>query len=176
MKNAKADRMVVEGLISAPNKNRSSASLAGKPICALSFTVPGEPIPLQRARVVRNRHGGGIHAFTPDKCVSHCDKVRLYATRALPENFTRFTGPLDVYVDFFRQRPKSLSKKKRWPVSRPDLSNYLKLIEDALNGLLWEDDSQIVSCVLCKVYAEADQEPRTEVHIIQLGEGLTPWD
>jgi Holliday junction resolvase RusA-like endonuclease len=147
-------------------------------VASLSFVVPGEPVPQLRAQVVRNRHGGQIHAFTPGKCTAHTDKVRLYATRSLPADFTRFTGPLDLKVDFFRRRPKSLSKKKLWPLSRPDLSNYLKLVEDALNGLLWDDDSQIVSCVLRKVYADAGQEPHTEVHVIQLGKELElpPWD
>lgn len=38
------------------------------------------------------------------------------------------------------------------PISRPDIDNLAKLVLDAANGVLWVDDSQIVSLTLTKSY------------------------
>jgi Holliday junction resolvase RusA-like endonuclease len=64
--------------------------------------------------------------------------------------------------------PKSKSKKFRKaamegeerPTKKPDLSNIVKGVEDALNGVLYKDDSQIVNLSMEKYYSE---EPRLEV-------------
>jgi Holliday junction resolvase RusA-like endonuclease len=60
-------------------------------------------------------------------------------------------GPVLLRVCFCLARPRSM-KKRLVPVSRPDLDNYLKLVCDALNGVLWIDDSQIFRCIVEKVY------------------------
>ena len=69
----------------------------------------------------------------------------------------------------YRAIPKSMSKKKREaalagvlrPTTKPDVSNVLKGVEDALKGLWYVDDSQIVGYgELGKWY---DKQPRIEV-------------
>lgn len=68
------------------------------------------------------------------------------------------------------QVPGSWSKKKRAaalegsirPTGKPDCSNMVKLVEDALNGVAWRDDSQIVSLGVRKRYAE---KPETRLTI-----------
>jgi Holliday junction resolvase RusA-like endonuclease len=73
-------------------------------------------------------------------------------------------------VDLYRSIPKSWPKKKQEqalmgivkPTIKPDLSNYLKGIEDALNGIAYIDDSQIVLVYVTKQYAT---EPRAEIRI-----------
>jgi Holliday junction resolvase RusA-like endonuclease len=49
-------------------------------------------------------------------------------------------------------KPVSLPKKRTHPVTRPDADNYLKGILDGLNGIAWEDDAQIVSISVTKIY------------------------
>lgn len=62
--------------------------------------------------------------------------------------------------------PKKLSKKNRMLVvgiphsKRPDLTNLIKFTEDALNGVLWEDDSIIYEIYAKKVYGET---PKTVI-------------
>lgn len=55
-----------------------------------------------------------------------------------------------------KSAPKNITKRQEWcrrhMVKRPDLTNYLKACEDALQGLLFEDDSQVVSCTASKGY------------------------
>jgi Holliday junction resolvase RusA-like endonuclease len=141
----------------------------------ISFTVPGEPVPQLRPRVVRNRWTNKIHSFTPDRCTAHAEKVRLYADRALKSltNFRRLTGPLELRVDVYRERPKSV-KRATYPTTRPDLSNYVKLVEDALNGLVWEDDSQVCVAIQRKMFVADGGEQRTEVRIAELAQNVAP--
>ena len=49
------------------------------------------------------------------------------------------------------------------PAKSPDLDNYVKLILDALNGLLWEDDRYIVEMPSGKFYTTENQ--RTELMV-----------
>jgi Holliday junction resolvase RusA-like endonuclease len=51
------------------------------------------------------------------------------------------------------------------PVVKPDADNLLKTIADALNGVCYSDDSQIVEVTLNKWYAE---EPKAEILIREI--------
>lgn len=73
----------------------------------------------------------------------------------------------------YRSTPKSFSKKKTaaaergdiLPVTKPDADNYLKGVKDALKGVIWKDDSQVVDAFVRKRYSS---RPRIEVKIKQL--------
>lgn len=73
-----------------------------------------------------------------------------------------FDGPLEVCMEFYRPVQASLSQKERArrlsgdhrPTVKPDLSNYIKALEDGLNGILWVDDNLIVSLQADKFYSE----------------------
>ena len=52
------------------------------------------------------------------------------------------------------------------PTKRPDLDNILKAVSDALNGIAYKDDSQIVAAVIQKFYSD---KPRAEVEIKKIG-------
>jgi Holliday junction resolvase RusA-like endonuclease len=61
-------------------------------------------------------------------------------------------GPLSLEVVFNLQRPKST--KRKHPSVRPDLDNYIKSILDAVQGVLFEDDGQVVQMSARKQYSE----------------------
>ena len=66
------------------------------------------------------------------------------------------TVPLKVIIRVYILRPKSISATKRYyPTVKPDIDNYQKMIFDGLNGLIWEDDAQIVSVDAEKYYSDA---------------------
>jgi Holliday junction resolvase RusA-like endonuclease len=50
-------------------------------------------------------------------------------------------------------RPKN-KKNAKYHVSRPDGDNLLKFWADSANGILFEDDSQIVKFSVLKIYAD----------------------
>lgn len=70
--------------------------------------------------------------------------------------------PLAILVHAFCRVPDSWSRREREqaiagairPTSRPDSDNYLKVVQDALNGVCYRDDSQIVDARVIKRYDE----------------------
>lgn len=60
------------------------------------------------------------------------------------------TGALTVSVLFTLPKPRSV--KREHPSVRPDLDNLTKAILDALNGIYWKDDGQIVNLNVRKIY------------------------
>lgn len=58
---------------------------------------------------------------------------------------------LVVRTTFIVRRPK---KAPPFPIRRPDIDNYQKAVFDALNGVLWKDDSLICHAVSKKVYGD----------------------
>ena len=62
-----------------------------------------------------------------------------------------FTGPLRLDLILWFKKPKT--SKNEFPIVKPDLDNVLKLVGDALNEILWNDDSQIIEVVVSKFYA-----------------------
>lgn len=73
--------------------------------------------------------------------------------------------PLIMMATFYVVRPKHLPKRVEYPVNRPDLDNFAKTLNDALENYVYVDDSQIVDCILHKRYCLPGQVPRIELKI-----------
>ena len=52
--------------------------------------------------------------------------------------------------------------------AKPDCDNLAKAVLDALNGVLWQDDSQVVELSVSKWYAAGDESPRTTIDVEEL--------
>ena len=133
----------------------------------IKLIIPGEPCAKQRPRTTKQGH-----TYTPQKTVNYETLVReLY----ILQNFRQqLEGELVMTVRAYFTIPKSASKKKAAdmvggrirPTKRPDWDNVGKIISDALNGLAYHDDSQIVTATVEKWYSA---EPRVEVEIQEIG-------
>lgn len=75
-------------------------------------------------------------------------------------------GPLEVSFQFFRARPKGHYGKKGfsaagrampYPTGRPDVLKLARGVEDALTGIVWGDDAQIVRELLAKEYGTPER-------------------
>jgi Holliday junction resolvase RusA-like endonuclease len=140
----------------------------------IEFEVRGEPVPAGRPRAGKTRKGRTV-LYDPAKSRNFKQYVKLVASQHAPKAL--ITGPIILEVDVFRPIPKSFSKKKASqaeekrlrPTTKPDTSNYVKLVEDALNGVIYKDDSQIVSLIVKKFYSGT---PRIRVLVdeIEIGE------
>lgn len=116
--------------------------------------------PVQQARPRATRFGRGIRLYDPPKVAQY--KRDLATLCRMQYHGKPLEGELSLKVTFFRPVQKSLSKIERVrrvsgahrPVVKPDLSNYLKSFEDALNGLLWADDALIVHEETDKFYSD----------------------
>ena len=122
-----------------------------------SIMIPGDAVPQGRPRVVRI--GGRTIAYDPPKSKAYKALVRQCAAQNAPKE--PLDGAVTLDVRIYRSVPKSWSKKKRdaalagviQPTTKPDVSNVVKGIEDALNGIWYKDDSQIVHEYSMKQYA-----------------------
>jgi len=69
-------------------------------------------------------------------------------------------GAIFMKIDFFYEIPKSWTIKKKaeakWHTSRPDIDNLQKSVLDALNGIAFNDDSQVCLIQARKQYAQFD--------------------
>lgn len=123
----------------------------------LRFHIPGQPIAKGRARI--STWGGFARAYTPEKTVAYEGLVASRGSDAM-DGQAPFDGPLRVEVVATFAIPASWSKRKRaaaiegtaWHTSRPDGDNIAKACFDALNKIVWTDDSRIASCEVAKVY------------------------
>ncbi len=75
------------------------------------------------------------------------------------------TGPLKIQCEFHLMRPKfhygtgrnaAMLKDSApdFPTARPDATKLFRSTEDALTGILWVDDAQIVLQVVSKRYGD----------------------
>lgn len=128
---------------------------------SISFTIPGPPQGKARARTVRNKYTGKPMSYTPDSTVLYENWIRTCYMQVDGGIFERNEALL-ISVHAYFEPPKSASKTKRAdmlsgklrPLKKPDGDNILKAVCDALNGLAYRDDIQLVEKHIYKEYAE----------------------
>lgn len=88
------------------------------------------------------------------------------------------TGPVGLHAHFTVAKPKSAPKRRRtFPITRPDLSHYLRAAEDALQAAgVYLDDAQIVDEHQTKHYpgehAQALDVPGVVIYVYAVGDGV----
>lgn len=107
--------------------------------------------------------------FHPDSKTAAYEK-RLKAAAMLEMAGRKPTAePVCLLVHAFKPVPESWSKRDReaalagaiLPTSKPDGDNYLKIV-DALNSVIWVDDSQVVDARIIKRYSD---EPALRIEV-----------
>lgn len=128
----------------------------------LYFIIPGEVRPKDRPRFTKT---GRI--FTPKQTIDYENKVKACYMTEYPYGVAFPEQPVEMVLNIYIQVPRSFSKKKRdhmicfeYPTRKPDVDNQLKAVADALNGVAYMDDKQVVSVTVRKFWAD---EPRAEV-------------
>ena len=124
----------------------------------ITFKVDGDPVGKQRARYAKR--GNFVQTYTPDKTRNYESLIKEAAIQAMGSNEILET-PVNLYLYIRAPIPKSLPKKRleaclngsEKPIKKPDASNVLKSVEDAMNGVVYKDDSQIVNIHVTKVYS-----------------------
>jgi Holliday junction resolvase RusA-like endonuclease len=121
----------------------------------LVFIVPGRPIVQERPIVLRRGW-----AIDPPRSKKEKKRIALIALEAQRKHgLSILAGSIHISMGFYGLRPNA------------DISNAVKLVEDALNKVVYLDDKQI-----CKLTAERFRqfsgEPRTEVHLVELAPEL----
>ena len=114
----------------------------------ISFSVLGrDPVPKQRPRTVFR--GGKAITYTPERTKTWEQWVRAHA---LEHCVDPTDGYWDVTLTFYRKSGRKV-----------DIDNLSKAVLDALNGVVWIDDKQVVRLSLCKFRVQTEIE--AGVHI-----------
>ena len=129
-----------------------------RPIFSVSFFVPGQPVGKGRPRAFRT--GKGIRMHTPEKTASYESLVATAAHGAM-RGATPIQGACHVQMDIRLMVPLSWSARKRnqaldgqiLPTKKPDMDNVLKAVFDAINGIVWQDDVQVIQVQASKRYS-----------------------
>jgi Holliday junction resolvase RusA-like endonuclease len=137
----------------------------------VTFIVPGEPQGKGRPR--STIRGGHVATYTPQKTVSYEGTIAVAAQMAM-RGQPLFDGPCAVSLNIFMSVPASWSRRKRLlalggdllPTKKPDADNIEKVVFDAMNGVVWRDDSQVVDSVKHKRYSDT---PCVHVIVSEIG-------
>ncbi len=123
----------------------------------ISIIIPGKPQAKQRPRFTRSGH-----VYTPPETANYENMVKLSYREKYGDRVLQNAIQADITVSV--SIPKSVSKKKYWemetgrlyPTKKPDCDNIIKSVLDALNGVAYADDKQVVKVSCTKKYGNKD--------------------
>lgn len=138
------------------------------------FRVPSIPVaqPRQRHRVVTS--GGRTFAsnYTPKDSPVNSFKAACQIAAAAAYQGPVLDCPLRMDLVFVFPRPASVPKKlgtgRLRHTGKPDRDNVMKSLQDALEGLLFRNDSLICAGEVEKWKAAAHEQPHVSVRITEL--------
>ena len=138
---------------------------------AVEIVLDGLPVAFARMRVRFNPKSEHFERpmFEPRKQHEYRALLRLIAQQKMGGR-KPLSAPLEVVIGSYFPIPRSWSKVKQraaavcaiLPAKRPDIDNIVKLAKDAMNGVVYRDDAQIVSLRAIKRY---DEKPRLEIRV-----------
>jgi Holliday junction resolvase RusA-like endonuclease len=135
------------------------------------FTVPGEPQGYGKLHI-NNYTRRQLTEAPPFR-----ELLILYATQHAPKEIWTDAVVLDLLI--FRSPPGGLAKQKRGPkfldylaerlrpLTKPTTDSYAHAVQDALEGIIWEHDGQVVDLRVRKYYSE---HPRLVVRARRLAD------
>ena len=123
----------------------------------VTFEVDGTPVPKGRPRFARR--GKFVSTYSPKTTVDYESKVSEAAKQAMGSSEPLKT-PIAAYIYITLPIPASYTKKRtadclkgfERPTKKSDIDNYCKAVFDGMNGIVYVDDSQIVSLHSTKRY------------------------
>lgn len=135
----------------------------------LTIMMPPFAQPRPRARILKQGSFTRVCMYDPPEADKWKTEFGSKVFRKLDKYFP-IEGPVVLSVVVYKQIPAGYSKTLKYlcengdirPEKRPDVDNYLKAVEDALNDIVWKDDSQIIRATCEKYYSN---KPRIDLTI-----------
>ena len=116
----------------------------------MKITIETNPVPLARTRFSKGR------AYLPERSRNYRELIQAATVLQLPKDFAPYDDEISCRLKFYH-------KYKRSARIFGDIDNHIKAVFDALQGILFKDDAQIVSCRADK-YTDKNN-PRVEIEI-----------
>lgn len=126
----------------------------------VAFTVLGVPKGMGSSKAVpmnrnwRNIPGVRWRVLDSSHDVDAWQKTVTSVARGAMIGDEPIDGPVVLQVTFELARPKTV--KREYPSVAPDLDKLVRAIGDALTGIVWVDDSQVVNLHAWKRYSGRD--------------------
>ena len=126
----------------------------------IQLNIPGNPKPQARPRLGKS---GVYNPSKKHKASAQWSIATQYSEKPLEE-------PVEILLEFYFSAPVSSSKKKQNEMyhgdipytKKPDVDNLIKLTLDAMNGIVFKDDSLVVKITAVKRYSA---NPKTLIYI-----------
>lgn len=139
----------------------------------IQFSVDGQAQPGGSKRAFPVKKGGeftgrNVIVDSNPRAAAWKDDVRVAARKAIVIHWgstgtVPFTGPVRLNVAFHFARPKGhfgtgknadrvKASAPVVPIVKPDVTKLIRTVEDALTGIMWRDDSQVVYQAISKHY------------------------
>jgi len=141
----------------------------------IEFTVPALPTaqPRQRHRIINAGGRAFAHNYTPTRDPVNAFKAAVQMAVEKAYQGPPLEGPLRMSIVFVCPRPKNMIWKTKpmprvWHDYKFDRDNLMKSLQDAMNKIVFLDDSQICSGPIDKVIAAGDESAHVEVVIERL--------
>ena len=124
----------------------------------VNFSIDGQPHGKGRPRF--RRFGNFVQTYTDAKTKSYETLVKEAAIKAMGSS-PPLEGPVKLDLIIRLPVPKSYPKKRteaclngsEWPTKKPDWDNVAKSVADAMNDIVFLDDTQIVIARVVKTYS-----------------------
>lgn len=160
---------ILDGTLNFPSMKKEIEAHRG----IFSFVVLGDPIPKGSAKAFRHRHTGKIIVQQSNR-----EKQKPWAERigrtAIQAGCKPAAGGVTLGLKFFLKRPKAHSGKNGLRLSapqthttKPDIDKLLRCVMDALTGIAYLDDAQVVG--FSRLSKEYGEPARVEITIEKWG-------
>jgi Holliday junction resolvase RusA-like endonuclease len=139
----------------------------------VSYTITVHGTPAGQGAISYGRHGKGYHR-NGKALRAWRNAIAQAARQTIPEPLP---GPIKLKITVTIQKPKTAPRRRQtWPITRhsTDWDHHGRAASDALTGIAYHDDSQIVDGRARKVYPGEDPDalphPGAIIHITPLGD------
>lgn len=130
-------------------------------VTEISFSVECEPIPQGSMSGVctTKADGSPVTVLKADNPRTHAYRnqvgfaaLKARADAGIHEVFAAAQLPVRLAMTFVFERPKSVHASRTRPTVKPDYDKLARSTADALTGILWVDDGQVVDAEIHKIY------------------------
>jgi Holliday junction resolvase RusA-like endonuclease len=145
----------------------------------IAFTVDGVAVPAGSKKSFQ--HPSTYKILTLDSSGERGrewrHKVASEAAAAMGDD-DPLAGAVELAIEFVIPRPQNhvtttgaesaAARRRPYPTTRPDLTKLVRGVEDAITGICWRDDCQVVHTDAVKVYTKHGGRPRVHITITTL--------
>ncbi|MFP3321861.1 RusA family crossover junction endodeoxyribonuclease [Planococcus sp. SIMBA_160] len=125
----------------------------------ITFEIVGQSVAQGRPQA-RKSFTGKTGFYDSTKFREFKQYMKFIASQRKPQELIQ--GPIHLELTFCQPTPKKYQTRAKQeliaarlllPITKPDVDNLAKVVKDGLSKIIWQDDSQVVSMMVKKLYS-----------------------